>query len=59
VLSCNAGVQEDRIVFHVGIYLGDVVEESNGSDSDGVNIAAGLEGIAKPGTICLSEEAYR
>jgi class 3 adenylate cyclase len=26
---------------------------------DGVNIAARLEGIAKPGTICLSEDAYR
>jgi hypothetical protein len=27
--------------------------------ADGVNIAARLEGIAKPGTICLSEDAYR
>ncbi len=26
---------------------------------DGVNIAARLEGIAKPGAICLSEDAYR
>ncbi len=26
---------------------------------DGVNIAARLEGIAKPGSICISEDAYR
>jgi adenylate cyclase len=37
-----------------------VVEESDGDlMGDGVNIAARLEGIAKPGTICLSEDAYR
>jgi adenylate cyclase len=39
---------------------GDVVEESDGDlMGDGVNIAARLEGIAKPGSICLSEDAYR
>ena len=39
---------------------GDVVEESDGDlMGDGVNIAARLEGIAKPGAICLSEQADR
>src|SRR5450432_1531858 len=57
----NAGVSEDRrIVFRIGIHLGDVVEESDGDlMGDGVNIAARLEGIAEPGAICLSEDAYR
>ena len=57
----NAGVPpERRIEFRVGIHLGDVVEESDGDlMGDGVNIAARLEGIAKPGAICLSEDAYR
>jgi len=57
----NAGVPPDRrIEFRVGIHLGDVVEESDGDlMGDGVNIAARLEGVAKPGTICLSEDAYR
>src|SRR6202158_809971 len=51
---------ERRIDFRIGIHLGDVVEESDGDlMGDGVNIAARLEGIAKPGTICLSEDAYR
>ena len=56
----NAGVPEDRrIVFRIGIHLGDVVEESDGDlMGDGVNIAARLEGIAEPGAICLSEDAY-
>jgi len=57
----NAGLPpERRIEFRVGIHLGDIVEESDGDlMGDGVNIAARLEGIAKPGTICLSEDAYR
>src|SRR5580700_10233535 len=57
----NAGVPEDRrIVFRIGIHLGDGVEESDGDlMGDGVNIAARLEGIANPGAICLSEDAYR
>ncbi len=61
LIERNAGVPEDRrIEFRVGIHVGDVVEESDGDlMGDGVNIAARLEGIAKPGAICLSEEAYR
>jgi hypothetical protein len=56
----NAGVPPDkRIEYRVGIHLGDVVEESDGDlMGDGVNIAARLEGVAKPGAICLSEQAY-
>ena len=51
---------EKRIDFRIGIHLGDIVEESDGDlMGDGLNIAARLEGIAKPGAICLSEDAYR
>jgi adenylate cyclase len=51
---------ERRIDFRIGIHLGDVVEESDGDlMGEGVNIAARLEGVAKPGAICLSEDAYR
>ena len=57
----NAGLPEDRrIVFRIGVHLGDVVEEADGDlMGDGVNIASRLEGVAKPGAICLSEDAYR
>src|SRR5271155_5562290 len=56
----NAEVAPDkRIEFRLGIHLGDVVEESDGDlMGDGVNIAACLEGVAKPGAISLSEQAY-
>jgi adenylate cyclase len=56
----NSGLPpERRIEFRVGIHVGDVVEESDGDlMGDGVNIAARLESLAKPGTICLSEQAY-
>jgi adenylate cyclase len=56
----NAGVPPDkRIEYRVGIHLGDVVEEADGDlMGDGVNIAARLEGVANPGAICLSEQAY-
>ena len=61
MIERNAGLPPERkIEFRVGIHLGDVVEESDGDlMGDGVNIAARLEGIAKPGAICLSEDAYR
>lgn len=57
----NAGVPQDRrIEFRIGVHLGDVVEESDGDlMGDGVNIASRLEGVAAPGSICLSEDAYR
>jgi adenylate cyclase len=61
MLERNAGVPaERRIEFRVGIHLGDVVEEGDRDlMGDGVNIAARLQGIANPGAICLSEDAYR
>jgi adenylate cyclase len=61
MIERNAGLAPDkRIEFRIGVHLGDVVEEADGDlMGDGVNIAARLEGIAAPGTICLSEDAYR
>jgi adenylate cyclase len=61
MIERNAGADADkRIEFRIGIHLGDVVEEADGDlMGDGVNIAARLEGIAAPGAICLSEDAYR
>jgi adenylate cyclase len=61
MIERNAGLPpERRIEFRIGIHLGDVVEENDGDlMGDGVNIAARLEGVAQPGAICLSEDAYR
>lgn len=45
---------EYRILFRVGLNLGDVIEDNSGIYGDGVNIAARLESIAEPGGICIS-----
>ncbi len=60
MIERNAGVAEDRrIVFRIGIHVGNVVEESDGDlMGDGVNIAARLEGICEPVGVCLSGAAY-
>ena len=61
MIERNAGLSADQhIVFRIGIHVGDVVEEADGDlMGDGINIAARLEGVAAPGAICLSEDAYR
>src|SRR6266404_4517588 len=56
----SAAVPEDkRIAFRIGVNLGDIIIEGSDIFGDGVNIAARLEGIAEPGGICLSDDAYR
>jgi adenylate cyclase len=51
----NAGTpEEQRIVFRVGVNLGDIIIEDNDIHGDGVNLAARLEGLAEPGAICVS-----
>jgi class 3 adenylate cyclase len=48
-----------RIEFRIGIHIGDVVVAGDDLLGDGVNIAARLEGIAEPGGICVSDDAFR
>src|SRR5258708_6847638 len=56
----NAGIAgERRMEWRIGIHLGDVLVEGDDILGDGVNIAARLEGIAEPGGICISEDAFR
>ena len=47
-----------RVLFRVGINIGDVIVEPHDIFGDGVNIAARLEGIAQPGGTCISSSAY-
>src|SRR5215510_8119737 len=56
----NASVPgERRLEWRIGVHLGDVLVEGDDILGDGVNIAARLEGIAEPGSICISEDTYR
>jgi TolB-like protein/tetratricopeptide (TPR) repeat protein len=55
----NQGVPEDRrMLFRIGINLGDILIEGDDILGDGVNVAARLESIAEPGGICISASAY-
>jgi class 3 adenylate cyclase len=55
----NDSLSEDhRMLFRVGINLGDVVVKDNNVLGDGVNVAARLESIAEPGGICISSSVY-
>ena len=46
--------EDQRIVFRMGVNLGDIIVEGDDIHGDGVNVAARLEGIAEPGGICVS-----
>jgi adenylate cyclase len=55
----NAGVPEARrLLYRIGVNLGDVLIDGEDFLGDGVNIAARLEGIAEPGGVCISGSAY-
>jgi adenylate cyclase len=55
----NAGVPEDkRLVYRIGINLGDVIVEGDDIHGDGVNIADRLQELADPGGITISGTAY-
>ncbi|MDH3234913.1 MAG: tetratricopeptide repeat protein [Alphaproteobacteria bacterium] len=51
----NAGVPEERrIVYRIGINIGDIIVEGDDIYGEGVNVAARLEGLAEPGGVCVS-----
>ena len=55
----NADLPENRrMLFRIGVNLGDIVEEDDRIYGDGVNIAARLEGMAEAGGICISGTVY-
>jgi len=55
----NAEVPEDRrIVYRIGINIGDIIVEDEDIYGDGVNVAARLEGLADSGGICVARNVF-
>jgi adenylate cyclase len=55
MIDRNAAEPEDkRIIFRIGLNLGDVIADGGDIYGDGVNIAARLEALAEPGGVCVS-----
>ena len=58
--EANGALPDDRqIVFRIGVNLGEVVVEGDDIFGDGVNVAARLEALCAPGSVCLSENIHR
>jgi class 3 adenylate cyclase len=56
----NISIPKDhRIEFRIGINIGDVIADDGDIYGDGVNIAARIEPLARPGSVCVSESAYQ
>ena len=54
----NAGVPEaKRVLYRIGVHLGDVLVDGDDILGDGVNIASRLEGVAEPGGVSISGAA--
>jgi len=54
----DAVTEADRILFRIGVHLGEVTEEEGTLRGDGVDVAILLEGLADAGGICISGNAY-
>jgi len=60
IAAANGAMAEDkRMSFRIGVHLGDVMENADGTIyGDGVNVAARLESLAEPGGIVISDLAH-
>ena len=54
-----ASPMDSRIIYRIGINIGDVVFDEGDVFGDGVNVASRLQGLAQPGGVCVSDMVHR
>ncbi len=55
----SATAMDDRIIYRIGINLGDVIFDEGDVFGDGVNVASRLEGLSEPGGVCVSDIVHQ
>ena len=48
-----------RVSFRIGLHVGEAIVRNGDLFGDGVNVAARMQGLARPGSVCLSESAHQ
>ena len=60
VAAVNQEIPEERrVCFRIGLHAGEVMVKDGDLFGDGVNVAARMQGLAQPGSVCLSEAAHQ
>jgi len=57
-IAIQNGVKDNSLKFRMAAHLGDIIDDGKDIYGEGINIASRLEGIAKPGGICISGDVY-
>jgi class 3 adenylate cyclase len=55
----EAADPQERVAVRIGVHLGDVIERNGDLFGDGINVAARLQPLAKPGGVCISNAVYQ
>jgi class 3 adenylate cyclase/TolB-like protein len=58
IAARNGQADSKPLQFRIGVNIGDVIVEGDNLYGDGVNVAARLESVARPGSICVSAKVY-
>ena len=59
ILAADAVTQGRRMRFRIGLHLGEIIEKADGSAyGDGINIAARIQSVAEPDSVCFSQRVY-
>ena len=58
-IALQEGLADSFLDFRIGVHLGDVIDDGDDIHGEGVNLAARLEALAEPGSVCISADVFR